>query len=331
MNAMVFDRYRRFVERVYESARTPGRGLSGLLAGSMLLMAPGLMGAPVPDIPAWAEVKLPSEGRVLADRVNLRARASTRGEVVGQVQYDETIQVTALEGEWLKIDAPKGMLFYVHKDFLENGKVKVGTLNVRAGSSVNYPIVGTLNRGDAVTAKGQFDVWVKIDPPPNSWLFIHSSMVQPVVPEIVAVVPEPKPPEPSPEPPPVVEERPLPRVEVIPGEVVLPRDVALPETDDGRIAEPPPGVEVVPLKGQGKLVKREGTLISYLLKGGRPSRFQLVSGRGGKQITVAYVDNSEGRLKGLVGQRVTIQGHEFWTRGETRPLLVPKSILVLEE
>ena len=72
-------------------------------------------------------------------------------------------------------------------------------------------------------------------------------------------------------------------------------------------------------------------LISYLLKGGRPSRFQLVSGRGGRQVTVAYVDNSEGRLKGYVGQRVTIQGHEFWTRGETRPLLVPKSILVLEE
>ena len=107
--------------------------------------------------------------------------------------------------------------------------------------------------------------------------------------------------------------------------------MALPRKEDAPPAVAPEDVELVPLKGQGKSVKREGKLISYLLKGGRPSRFQLVDWVGERQVTIAYVDNSEGRLKGYVGQRVTIQGHEFWTQGETRPLLVPRSILLLEE
>jgi len=135
--------------------------------------------------------------------------------------------------------------------------------------------------------------------------------------------PMPEPEEPLVEAPePVVSEEPAPApvVVAVAATPVPPRPTPTP-------VAPSQAVDLVPLPGQGKIVRREGRLRSYLLKGSSPSKYYLSAHIGGRQQIVCFVENKEGQLKGYRGKQVIIQGHEYWVQGQDRPVIVPRAII----
>ena len=102
----------------------------------------------------------PIVGVVQGDNVNIRARAEATSEVVTQLSFGDELIVKGIVGDWLEIAPPAGAKLWVHVDYLHENQVKVKSLNVRAGASLNYSVVGVLNRGDRIERLGEKDIWV---------------------------------------------------------------------------------------------------------------------------------------------------------------------------
>ena len=120
-----------------------------------------------------SEVTPPETGTVSADRVNVRARASLIGERVAQLRKGDQVTVLAKvtvapprKGEpadWLKIAMPAAGQTWVHMSFVKEGKVTAKKLNVRAGGSERFSIIGRLAKGDAVKEKRTAGDWLEIE------------------------------------------------------------------------------------------------------------------------------------------------------------------------
>lgn len=257
-----------------------------------------------------------------ATRVNVRALPKMNAEVVCQVEFGQTLEFKSLGGtNWVEIVPPSSVSFWVHQDYLQGDTVVSSKLNVRSGAGINYSVVGRLKRHDQVIRKGNFSEWVEIAPPAESSLWISRSLVK--FPEVQAQAE------------PVFEEEPLEEAVVATVEVrpqALQKDTK-PLLKPKAAVAPPPAPEhldLIPLPGQGRVVKREGYLRGYLLKGSAPSRFSLEDNTSGAKRTICYLDETDPRLKEFRGKNVIIQGREYWVQGEERPVLVPQAIVLRE-
>lgn len=129
-------------------------------------------------------------GRTRRDAVNIRARAALDAEVIGQLQRGDEVrargEVTVTNqapGEpalWYIIELPATVKLWVHADFLDaaTGAVKVKRLNVRAGPSEDFSIVGRIEEGTVVTELARQDDWVQIGPPPGVFGFVASQYLE---------------------------------------------------------------------------------------------------------------------------------------------------------
>ena len=134
------------------------------------------------------DITPPKSGKVTADRVNVRARASLIGERVTQLRKEDTVTVLATvkidppkEGEpaeWLKIAMPAGGQTWVHMAFVKEGKVTANKLNVRAGGSERFSIVAHLAKDDEVKEKRTSGDWIEIEHPEGAQAFVAASFVE---------------------------------------------------------------------------------------------------------------------------------------------------------
>lgn len=255
---------------------------------------------------------------VIGDRVNLRTRAEDTSEVVHQLNAGDIVEVTGMADGWASIVPPEGVSFWVHQDFIDGDRVQPNELNVRSGAGINYHTVGSLRRGERVNVKGAFGEWLKIDPPTNSTLFVSMQYVDPVPPE------RPKP-------------QPLPpagRMQKPPEPQRAYRAATTNRVRESSKAEAqqttrylPKDLDLVPLPGQGKTARKQGVLraVSFLERA--PARYRLIEPVGTTYRTVCFIKGNKRQLKGFVGQRLTVQGAEYWVQGETVPVIVPELIV----
>ena len=134
------------------------------------------------------DITPPKSGKLTADRVNVRARASLIGERVTQLRKEDTVTVLATvkidppkEGEpaeWLKIAMPAGGQTWVHMAFVKEGKVTANKLNVRAGGSERFSIVAHLAKDDEVKEKRTSGDWIEIEHPEGAHAFVAASFVE---------------------------------------------------------------------------------------------------------------------------------------------------------
>ena len=134
------------------------------------------------------DITPPKSGKVTADRVNVRARASLIGERVTQLRKEDTVTVLATvkidppkEGEpaeWLKIAMPAGGQTWVHMAFVKEGKVTANKLNVRAGGSERFSIIAHLAKDDEVKEKRTSGDWIEIEHPEGAHAFVAASFVE---------------------------------------------------------------------------------------------------------------------------------------------------------
>ena len=287
----------------------------GLLIPALFVLAGPARPAPQPGDPPAAPAVV---AKISADRVNLRAAADTNAEVVVQVDYGLQLDVLEVSPEWIKVRPPEAVLFWVHGDLVKEGRVARKVINVRAGSSENYSIVGQLERNAEVQVVTNRLGWLGIRPPAGTGLWVFHEYVElppppEVVPPPVVVVETPLPPPP----PVIVKEEP-----VAPPVVVVPPPPPTPPPPP-----PPADLKLVPLAGQGTLSTRTGVLRAYLLTAGKPSRFRLtLQESAGIEQAVCMVKGDEDVIRPWIGRKVVIRGRDYWVQGEKLPVTVPEDI-----
>jgi len=279
--------------------------------------------------------------RVVGQRVNLRAQADLKAEVVGQVADGEILEARSIGDAWVEVAPPDSVDLWVHKDFVQGGKVVATELKVRGGPGINYRVVATLPRGAEVKVRGEFTDWLKIAPPPGASLWVSRSYVEPVgasrppaaesaaapagadapadsAPTVAASsIPPPPPVSPSAPPPPAPAA----------GTMASQRVVRVQTGREPVVKPPPAGLVLIPFEGQGRSVQQDGVLKHAGNLLGRPSRFRLVNPGGNQLGTLCYVYGNNAQLETFVGRRLLIRGREYWVRGVQYPVVVPDQII----
>ena len=95
------------------------------------------------------------KGVVTASELNIRSKAGTDGERVGQYVYGDRITITETSNGWGKTDKGWISLDYVYQDGATGsnpckGLVTGTQLNVRSGPGTNYDAVGSMSKNDRV-------------------------------------------------------------------------------------------------------------------------------------------------------------------------------------
>ncbi len=166
-----------------------GLGIVGLLCGTV---AHGQSRAKTGGWPKGEKITYPAEGRVSADRVQVRAGPGLNYYVCGVLSRDSKVVVHEERSGWLKIDPPKGCFSliaakYVEKSGGSRGLVTGSVVRVRAGASRSTQIYQEqckLNKGDKVRilgrplmskVDGEAMSFYKIEPPAGKAFFWVSS------------------------------------------------------------------------------------------------------------------------------------------------------------
>jgi SH3-like domain-containing protein len=269
--------------------------------------------------------------KVLGQRVNLRAKALPEAEVVGQVSENDVLTAKSVGDEWVEVVPPENVDLWVHRDFVREGTATANKLYVRSGPGINYTVVGTMNKGDTFTVRGEFGEWIKIAPPPSCSVWVNRQFVQVVQPEKPRL-PEVRPGRPLPPPvetpPTETSTAPLEQTPVeTPVQPVQPSVQPQLPTDTAEAITPPKDLVLIPLEGQGRYVQREGELRLVGFVFGSPSRFRLVRYEGNKTIVICYVRGNNTQLRSFIGKTMLIRGREYWVKGADYPVVVPEQIV----
>ncbi len=314
---------------------------------SLLVLAWCLTGAVAP---AGAQ----NEARVRADRVNVRSRPSLKGgEVITQLSRGQRVLVfeeglpALFEGEpvteWVRIELPAGTHVWVSAEYVDpvTNEVSTRLLNVRAGPSEDFAVLGRVVHGAKLSVLGSTNGWLKILAPRGLSGFVAAHLLDPVPPAITPA-PEPPPaapaaevtpaekvsePVPGPSPstaPPAPEPSPVP-----PPSPPPPGPAAGPETQPEPMAtaiepvRPPletPGSVTAPASSPRRVVQREG-VVRRTWSIQAPTPFELRATDTGRRLNYLWIEAPEPELRRFHGQRVRVTGEEYLEPGWATPLL----------
>ena len=299
--------------------------------------------------------------RVTGTSVNLRASPSSESEVVAQVSKGDVL----LAGEgvltnWVPVSAPENVDVWVHEGMVGEGVVTAPKLQVRAGPGINYRTIGKLEKGDKVVVRGQWREWLKIVPPANCRLWISAAYLEPLDAAAKAVVSEDavrppmtppsapsgsedpvfraadgKPPRPAdaargPEPAAMARTPPSEArgVRVRPETDTIPHPVPVKESEasTGRT----PGLEgkrLVPGVAQGKRIEYSGILRSSGFIWQKTGEYRLTGlDDNGRSTTICYLQGLDKGKESLLGQKIRVEGLEYWVQGTRFSIVVVESI-----
>lgn len=120
--------------------------------------------------------------RVTGNRVNMRSLPGfENSEVLAQADYGEIVTAVEKGDEWVGVEPPATVSYWVNKLYVAQPENTVGAnrLNVRAGPSLNYNVVATLERGTAVDVKEELGEWLRIGAPAGTLVWIYRDFLEP--------------------------------------------------------------------------------------------------------------------------------------------------------
>lgn len=119
--------------------------------------------------------------RVTGNRVNMRSLPGfENSEVLAQADYGEIVTAVEKGDEWVGVEPPGSVSYWVNKLYVSQPENTVGAnrLNVRAGPSLNYNVVATLERGTAVDVKEELGEWLRIGAPTGTLVWIYRDFLE---------------------------------------------------------------------------------------------------------------------------------------------------------
>ncbi len=240
--------------------------------------------------------------RVTGDRVSLRAAPDVEGYLLERAMRGEELIYLTRTNEWVGVEAPSELDYWVASEYVEQGRVLPDRLNVRAGPSLNYAKMGELSAGDAVELRGEFNGWLKIAPPAGSCVWIHEAYVELFDPSAPAPedtgLPQAKP----------EQEKPAGSV---PADVVIAEQDRLPSLmlvlDDDR--------------KQGVYVELPG-----VLRRANPGLYKLVIIDSGFEEPICLVRGRESQMERYLNRSMLIKGKRYWAKDVDLPVVQPEKI-----
>lgn len=127
--------------------------------------------------------------KVVSNGAKLRSAPKEESLEIGSVNRGYSLLAFDLPSTgWVKVVAPKDFCLWVYGDLVRKSVVIApGVVSVRAGPGIRYDQVGKLKQGDSVAVKGAYEDWLKVEPPPGSFLWIQRRCIgaehAPAVPE----------------------------------------------------------------------------------------------------------------------------------------------------
>lgn len=126
----------------------------------------------------------PGTASVVVSNLNVRGQAGLKGEVLAHLHQDESVTVLSEitldkhkadePAQWAKIQLPSSADVWVKSSYIdaETKTVKAKKLNLRAGPSEEYSVLGVIEQGTPVNEVGAKGEWVKIEAPTNTFAFV---------------------------------------------------------------------------------------------------------------------------------------------------------------
>jgi uncharacterized protein YgiM (DUF1202 family) len=139
--------------------------------------------------PAVDNSKFQFEGVVNSANVFVRSGPNEGYYPTLKLDNGTHVVVVGIKNDWLKILPPKGSFCYVSRLYVDRrsdgsvGRVSKPDVNVRAGSTLNAmktTVLTKLDIGTDVTIVGEQDEYLKIEPPPGTYLYVNKQFVDPV-------------------------------------------------------------------------------------------------------------------------------------------------------
>lgn len=146
--------------------------------------------AHVAKISAPANAVTPGLATIDADNVNYRGQAGLKGESLGQFHKGEVVTILSPitldkhaadePAHWAKIVLPAGTKVWVHKQFVDKAdkKVAVKKLNLRAGPGENFSVLGTIEKGAAITEIASKGDWIEVAAPKDAYAFVSANYLR---------------------------------------------------------------------------------------------------------------------------------------------------------
>jgi len=235
--------------------------------------------------------------KATGDRVSLRAKPDTNSEILDRAMKGEEFVYLGETNDWLAVQAPESLSFWVSGQYVQNGVAQPAKLNVRSGPGPNYSVVCVVGKGDSLSLRGEFNNWLKIAPPTGSRVWISAKYAERV---------EPPKPEPEPEPVPVVAESkpaaavPAPVVE----EQLKPLVLVLDKSKKQGLYDEIPGV----------------------LRHANPGLYKLVLIDGDLEETICLVRGEKKQMERFLNRSMLIKGKKYWAKDVEWPIIQPTKI-----
>jgi len=277
---------------------------------------------------------------VSANHVNVRSKAGLVGEVLTHVTNGTPVTVVEEihlkksgpdePSAWAKVLLPSDTKVWVKTSLLENNSVSAKKVNLRAGPSENFGIVGTLNKGDAVQTVDTKGEWTQIQAPANAYAFIAAQYLKQDEGSAGATVAANPAPDTTPTTTTTISD--MPPVAAPPTDA--PGAGAATASNGGMPAMPnmphmstPPVSQEPP---QPRIVEHEG-IVRGTFSIQAPSKYQLVSPETKQPINYLYTTATNLDLSRYKGMHIIVTGEEALDpRWKNTPVITIQKIEVLE-
>jgi uncharacterized protein YgiM (DUF1202 family) len=288
----------------------------------------------------------PGAAEVAVKNLNIRSQAGLNGEVVGHLAQGEAVTVlsqitldkhkTGEPAQWAKISCPTNASVWVRSSFIDASKtVTPKKLNLRAGPSEDYGILGVIERGAVVSEIINKGDWTQIEVPTNAYAFVAAMYLKQEASGTLAT-----------NPPPSTETQPTPMVMPVPEPqpIVTGSTNASPAPDTNAPAAPdtnspaPPTVDTnTPAEVDTNLpppppriVTHEGKVrpVNSIIE---PTDYELFDPKTGVPVDYLYTTTTNLDLGRYNGLHIIVTGEEgMAARWKDTPVLTIQRIQVVE-
>ncbi|MBS0626391.1 MAG: SH3 domain-containing protein [Verrucomicrobia bacterium] len=122
----------------------------------------------------------PFTGKVLANKVRIRAKADLEGHIVRQANKNDLLLVVAEEGDFYAVQPPKDTKAFVFRSYVLDGIIEANRVNVRLEPHVDAPIIAQLQAGDKVSdwqICAMNHKWLEISPPSTTRFYVSKEFI----------------------------------------------------------------------------------------------------------------------------------------------------------
>jgi uncharacterized protein YgiM (DUF1202 family) len=121
----------------------------------------------------------PFTGKILADKVRVRAKPDLDSHIVRQLHKNDLLLVVDEEGDFYAVEPLKDTRAYVFRSYILDNIVEANRVNIRLEPHVDAPIIGQLHAGEKVTGNicPMNHKWLEITPPKGTRFFVSKEFV----------------------------------------------------------------------------------------------------------------------------------------------------------